>query len=176
LINGRDCSPLAEVTQKFADHLRLQGTGKLRDGRVINVYGRCSCPDTPCYQVTDRAWGSAGNGRPLEPFRTMAVDPEKVKLGSFLYIPDLDGMTMPGRSPVGGFVHDGCVAADDNGGNIDGKQLDWFVGRRTHFLGLVRRRGMHNWAKQVRVLDGSTLCGRKDGRIVRTGPAPAAAI
>src|SRR5512134_3217609 len=34
LYDGRGCSPIAEVTPGFADQLALQGTGKLRDGRV----------------------------------------------------------------------------------------------------------------------------------------------
>jgi 3D (Asp-Asp-Asp) domain-containing protein len=170
LFNSRDCAPIADVSEDFAAALSLQGTGKLRDGRVINVAGRCKCPQaTRCFVVTNRKWGNAGTGRALEPFRTVAVDPKQVKLGSLLYIPALDGMTMPGREPVGGFVHDGCVAADDTGGGIDGKQIDLFVAKRAFYLGLARRRGSHAWAKHVRVLDGSKMCARQNGRVVRVG-------
>jgi 3D (Asp-Asp-Asp) domain-containing protein len=169
---NKDCSSLAEVSPDFASALSLQGTGKLRDGRVINTSGRCKCPQTTrCYHVTNRKWGNAGTGRPLDPFRTVAVDPKQVKLGSLLYIPALDGMTMPGRPPVGGFVHDGCVAADDTGGGIDGKQIDLFVAKRAFYLGLARRRGSHAWAKHVRVMDGSKLCKREGGHVVRVGSA-----
>jgi len=172
LYNGRDCSPIAEVTPEFASALALQGTGKLRDGRVINVFGRCKCGQTrSCYTVTGRKWGTAGTGRALDPFRTVAVDPAQVKLGSLLYIPALDGLTMPGRAPVGGFKHDGCVAADDTGGGIDGKQLDLFVARHAFYIGLARRGGSHSWSKHVRVLDGKNRCERKGGRVHRIDAA-----
>ena len=108
----------------------LQGTGKLRDGRVLNIWGHCTCDHKPCFKVTENQWGTAGTGKPLQPFRTVAVDPKVVKLGSLLYVPLLEGRTMPGRAPWGGFVHDGCVVADDTGGGIDGNQLDLFVGRK----------------------------------------------
>jgi 3D (Asp-Asp-Asp) domain-containing protein len=175
LYNGKDCSVIADVSPEFADQAELQGTGKLRDGRVINVWGHCKCGRTRahrCYTVTGRKWGNAGNGRPLDPFRTVAVDPKVVKLGSLLYLPALDGMTMPGRAPIGGFKHDGCVAADDTGGGIDGKQLDLFVGRRSFYLGLAQRKGSHRWAKNIKVLDGKSRCERKGGRVYRVG-APA---
>jgi 3D (Asp-Asp-Asp) domain-containing protein len=169
LYNGKGCSPIADVTESFADQLALQGTGKLRDGRVVNVWGKCKCGDARrCFKVTGRKWGNSGTGRPLEPFRTVAVDPKQVKLGSLLYLPALDGMTMPGRGPIGGFKHDGCVAADDTGGGIDGRQLDLFVGRRAFYIGLARRRGgSHRWAKQVKVLDGKGRCERKGGHVQR---------
>jgi 3D (Asp-Asp-Asp) domain-containing protein len=170
LYNGRDCAPIADVSAGFASAIALQGTGKLRDGRVVNVFGRCKCGETSrCYSVTGRTWGSAGNGRALDPFRTVAVDPKQVKLGSLLYIPALDGMTMPGRAPVGGFKHDGCVAADDTGGGIDGMQLDLFVARRVYYLGLARNRGSHGWAKHVKVMEGKLRCQRKGGRVSRVG-------
>jgi 3D (Asp-Asp-Asp) domain-containing protein len=166
LYNGRDCDPIAEVSERFASQLELQGTGKLRDGRVVNVWGRCKCGDARrCFKVTGRKWGNSGTGRALDPFRTVAVDPKQVKLGSLLYLPALDGMTMPGRAPIGGFKHDGCVSADDTGGGIDGKQLDLFVARRAFYVGLARRGGSHSWSKHVKVLDGKGRCERKDGRV-----------
>ena len=84
----------------------------------------------PASRSPPQQWGTAGSGRPLQPFRTVAVDPKLIKLGSLLYVPLLEGRTMPGRAPWGGFVHDGCVVADDTGGGINGKQLDLFVGAR----------------------------------------------
>lgn len=170
LYDDKTCAAIADVSPEFASALSMEGTGKLRDGRVVHVAGRCKCAEaTRCFRTTGKEWGNAGTGRPLDPFRTVAVDPRVVKLGSLLYIPALDGMTMPGRGPVGGFVHDGCVAADDTGGGIDGKQLDLFVAKRSYYLGLARRRGSHAWAKHVKVLDGSKLCARKHGRVYRVG-------
>src|SRR5207253_3427166 len=85
------CRPLADVSRSFAAELTMQGTGRLRDGRIVNVWGGCSCADrSMCFKVTGRQWGNAGTGRPLAPFRTVAVDPRLIKLGSLLYIPELD--------------------------------------------------------------------------------------
>ncbi len=165
LYSGDQCSPIADVTRDFAMQLQLQGTGKLRDGRVLNIWGHCKCARTPCFKVTENQWGTGGSGRPLQPFRTVAVDPKVVKLGSLLYVPLLEGRTMPGRSPWGGYVHDGCVVADDTGGGIDGNRLDLFVGRKAYFLGISGTGGSHAWARHVPVFDGSKICARK-GRVV----------
>jgi 3D (Asp-Asp-Asp) domain-containing protein len=172
LYSGTDgCEPIAEVSREFAAQLALQGTGKLKDGRVLNVWGHCSCDHTPCFKVTDTQWGTAGAGKPLQPFRTVAVDPRVIKLGTLLYVPLLEGRTMPGRAPWGGFIHDGCVVADDTGGGIDGNQLDLFVGRKAYFLGISGSGGSHAWARHVPVFDGAKICERKGRKITKKAGA-----
>ncbi|MBZ0238242.1 MAG: hypothetical protein K8M05_38380 [Deltaproteobacteria bacterium] len=169
-IYDRKCNVLTNVSRPFAAQLALQGTGRLRDGRLLNVAGKCSCPRRPCFHVLPkhRKWGMGGSGQPLEPFRTVAVDPKRVKLGSLLYIPALDGVRMPGRAPVGGFIHDGCVVAGDTGGGIQGSQLDLFVARRAYVHALARRGGSHGWLKKLDVFDGSTRCTRRGGKVSRS--------
>jgi len=164
---GGKCEPIAQVSRAFAQQLRIQGTGKLRDGRMLNVFGACKCGYSPCFKVTAQQWGTAGSGRPLQPFRTVAVDPKLVKLGSLLYIPLLEGRTMPGRPPWGGFVHDGCVVADDTGGGIKDKQIDLFVGKKGWFLGLSGSGGSHSWARHVPVFDGVGICERVGRKVSR---------
>src|SRR5262245_20180539 len=44
------CEPIAEVSREFAQQLALQGTGKLKDGRVLNVWGACNCGHSPCFR------------------------------------------------------------------------------------------------------------------------------
>jgi len=161
------CEPIAEVSKEFAQQLAVQGTGKLRDGRVVNIWGSCNCKHSPCFKVTRAQWGTAGSGKPLQPFRTVAVDPRVVKLGSLLYVPLLEGRTMPGRAPWGGYVHDGCVVADDTGGHIAGDRIDLFVGRKGYFLGLSGSGGSHAWARHVPVYDGSEICQRKGRQLGR---------
>jgi 3D (Asp-Asp-Asp) domain-containing protein len=163
----QNCEPIAEVTREFAHQLKVQGTGKLKDGRVLNVWGHCGCATSPCFKVIEHQWGTAGSGRPLQPFRTVAVDPKLVKLGSLLYVPLLEGRVMPGRAPFGGFVHDGCVVADDTGGGIKGHQIDFFVGKKGWFLGMSGSRGSHAWARHVPVYDGAKICERKGRRVAR---------
>jgi 3D (Asp-Asp-Asp) domain-containing protein len=171
----KECTPIAEVTREFAQQLALQGSGKLRDGRVLNIWGHCRCDREhrlPCFRVTKNQWGTAGSGHPLQPFRTVAVDPKVVKLGSLLYVPLLEGRTMPGRAPWGGFVHDGCVVADDTGG-FGGAKLDLFVGKKGYFfgLGVSGSQTGHAWAKHVPVYDGSKICERRGTRVARTSGA-----
>lgn len=171
IYEGGTCKPISEVSKEFAAQLALQGTGKLKDGRVINIWGHCNCEASPCFKVTSAQWGTAGNGRRLQPYRTVAVDPKVIKLGSLLYVPLLEGRTMPGRAPWGGFVHDGCVVADDVGGGIKDKQLDLFVGRKRHYLGLSGSAGSHAWARHVPVFDGSKICERKGRQVARRAGA-----
>jgi 3D (Asp-Asp-Asp) domain-containing protein len=149
----------------------VQGTGKLRDGRVLNIWGPCNCKRSPCFKVTRAQWGTAGTGRPLQPFRTVAVDPKVVKLGSWLYVPLLEGRTMPGRQPWGGYIHDGCVIADDTGGHISGQRIDLFVGRKGYFLGLSGSGGSHAWARHVPVFDGTGICDQKRRQPARKAAA-----
>jgi 3D (Asp-Asp-Asp) domain-containing protein len=169
--NGGSCDPISEVSREFASQLRIQGTGKLRDGRVLNIWGHCPCSTSPCFKVTAAQWGTAGSGRQLHPFRTVAVDPKVIKLGSLLHVPLLEGRTMPGRPPWGGFVHDGCVVADDVGGGIKGHQLDLFVGRKGWFLGMSGHATHNAWAKNIPVFDGSKVCERKGRNVTRRAGA-----
>lgn len=171
LYEAGTCNTIAEVSHEFANQLAIQGTGKLHDGRVLNIWGRCKCSNSPCFKVTENQWGTAGSNHPLQPFRTVAVDPKVVKLGSLLYVPLLEGRTMPGRPPWGGYVHDGCVVADDTGGHIDGHRLDLFVGRKAYFLGLSGSGSSHAWAKHVPIYDGSQICERKGRKVSRKSGA-----
>jgi 3D (Asp-Asp-Asp) domain-containing protein len=100
--------------------------------------------------------------RPLSPFRSVAVDPVEVPIGTMLYIAELDGLTMPGRGSYGGFVHDGCVLADDRGGGVKGHQIDFFTARRHHYTAFDRRHRL----KSVTVYDGKGRCMRKGRRVV----------
>lgn len=168
---GQACEPIAETTREFVREVTMQGTGKLRDGRLVNIWGRCKCPTSPCFTIVTQQWGIGGAGRPLQPFRSVAVDPKLIKLGSLLHVPELEGRTMPGRPPWGGFVHDGCVIADDTGGAVKNRQLDLFVGRRNWFLGMSGSPGRHSWARGVPVFDGSKICERKGRKISRRAGA-----
>ena len=159
-IYKKDCTPLAEIDRGFAAQLDMQGTGKLRDGRVVNTSGLCACPNSPCFMEIKAAWAIGANGR-LVPFRSVAIDTRIVPLGSLLYVPELDGVRMPGRAPWGGYLHDGCVIADDRGGGIRGRELDLFVAKKGYSNGLHHRTRL----QKVTVYEGKGWCERKDGRV-----------
>lgn len=162
----KGCKPIAEVDPAFAKQLDIQGTGKLADGRVLNTSGLCKCPNSPCFMEIKATWAIGANGR-LAPFRSVAIDTRLIELGSLLYIPELAGKRMPGKAPWGGYVHDGCVVADDRGGGIRGKELDLFVAKKGYSTALYHRTRL----KQVTVFDGTGWCERRDGRIRKVAGA-----
>jgi 3D (Asp-Asp-Asp) domain-containing protein len=158
------CKPLAKITAEYAKRLLIEGTGRLRNGWTVNVSGNCDCPLSPCFFIVPKSkrWGVGVRYRPLRPFRSVAVDPAMVSIGQTLYIPELDGLTMPGKAPWGGFVHDGCVMADDRGGGIKDEQLDFFMGQFNFYDGFFKRHRIQS----VTVYDGKTRCKNEDGKLV----------
>ena len=78
-----------------------------------------------CFEQLDIAQHPFGRGagqRPLIPFKSVAVDPTVIAIGEPLYIPEFDGLSLPDGS-----IHDGCVRADDTGGGIKKRKMDFFV-------------------------------------------------
>lgn len=152
----RRCAPIARVSRSFVRRLTLEGTGRLADGRIVNVAHKCRCEQVKrCFMVLGkRRWGLGVGGRPLVPFRSVAVDSSVVRISRTLYIPALDGAMMPGRPPFGGFVHDGCVIADDRGGGVRGRHLDIFLGRLRHYRSLFEGRP----PRRARVHRGRARC------------------
>lgn len=113
------------VPERYACSLKLEGSGLMRDDRVVNYTGACNFGYGTCFEqldVADFPFGRGAGVRPLIPFKSVAVDPRVVQLGEPLYIPEFDGMPLPDGS-----IHDGCVRADDTGGGIKGRKLDFFV-------------------------------------------------
>lgn len=62
---------------------------------------------------------------PLMAFRTIAVDRDRIKMGTVIYIPKLRGKTFWNKGEI--FVHDGYVIASDTGGAIENNHIDMFV-------------------------------------------------
>jgi 3D (Asp-Asp-Asp) domain-containing protein len=117
---------LGTYPQSFADDLKMEGTGILLDGRVLNWAGSCNKGAGTCYVVLDPSVYPEGRGagdRTLKVYRSIAVDPRMIHLGDAVYLPELDGVVLPD-----GTVHDGCVVADDVGAMIKRKHVDFFVG------------------------------------------------
>jgi 3D (Asp-Asp-Asp) domain-containing protein len=129
--------PLLKVPKGFADRVCVEGTGVLRDGRVVNIENcssgyRCAGSNaTVCFVVIDAKrfpWGMGSNGNPLVPLRSIAVDNAVIPYGTPLYIEAWDGVWIPEVEGLGGFVHDGRFRADDVGNGVTGKHLDIFSG------------------------------------------------
>lgn len=116
---------IGRFPRTYVFELKMEGSGILRDGRIINYDGRCEYGIGTCFSQLDprkHPLGKGGQQRPLLPFKSVAVDPRFVPLGTTLYLPELRGLPLPD-----GTLHDGCVRADDTGGNIRRRELDFFV-------------------------------------------------
>lgn len=119
---------LSKVSRRFYKKIALEGTAQLVDSRVINVYGRTKGQNRYVV-VGEKAPYGYGNSKkyPLEPFRSLAVDPKVIPIGTELYIPEFYGMRY--MDPYGNYrLHDGRFRAVDVGGAIKGNRIDMFTG------------------------------------------------
>ena len=71
-------------------------------------------------------YGDGVQGYALVPFRTVAVDPARIPIGSLLFIPDAVGV--PFTHEGEDYTHDGYFFAADVGGAIRGAHIDTFTG------------------------------------------------
>jgi hypothetical protein len=127
-----DAAFIADVPYDFATSIRLEGTGKLEDGTMLNI--DCDCGGGfDCFVELgpEFPWGMGSAGNALEPYVSVAVDESVIDHGAVLYAPALDGVPLPE-----GGTHDGCLRADDVGGGIVGMHIDWFVGLEASYLAL----------------------------------------
>ena len=101
----------------------MEGSGKLNDGRVLNYHSKID--GIRRFHVTEHSWGRGTGNCPLRPFKTIAVDPSFLPMGSVVYIDETVGMKLPD-----GRLHNGVWYAQDTGGAIQKDRIDFFVGRR----------------------------------------------
>lgn len=118
---------LQMVSQKFLTDLKMEGTGRLLNGKMVNFKGRVTKPDG----TLETRWRWCGPEAPygygyedllLVPFKSVAVDPTVIPLGSRVYIPAVRGAPLPDGS-----IHDGIFYAIDIGAAIVDKKIDIFT-------------------------------------------------
>lgn len=142
---------IAKTHPRFRRDLIRQGSGWLRDGRVLVYYGKVR--GEVRFTLTKSKYGIGSNGCPLIPHRTVAVDPRWVKLGSKLYIPELEGAKLPD-----GTVHDGMFIASDRG-QFRGAHIDLFAGEGPRGARPFIRKGYGSRSRVTVYVDGkSTNC------------------
>ena len=134
-LRTRSGSLIARVAPAFKKQLDIEGSARLSGGRVVNfdqkINGRWS------YLVAmDAPYGLDALGHKLIPYRTIAVDPDVIKLGTVVYIPALDGIRLPS-----GKTHDGLCLAQDTGQGIEGARIDVFVGFENDVNNTLTRSG-----------------------------------
>lgn len=111
---------IARTHKQFKLDLVRQGTGWLRDGRTINFIKKVAGESR--FKITRHRYGIDTTGCPLVPWRTIAVDPRFIPLGTRISIPQLAGARLPD-----GTIHDGMFVAADRG-HFRGARVDLFVG------------------------------------------------
>jgi 3D (Asp-Asp-Asp) domain-containing protein len=111
---------IATTSVRFRKDLIREGSGHLRDGRTV-AYDR-KLHGTNRFRIVRSEYGVGRLGCALVPYRTVAVDPRFVKLGTTISIPQLKGARLPD-----GTIHDGIFVANDRG-HFRGAHVDLFVG------------------------------------------------
>jgi 3D (Asp-Asp-Asp) domain-containing protein len=113
---------IARVSAKFLAGLRMEGTGKFLDGRVINFHARVDGEIRWRWCPPEAPYGYGLEDYVLKPFRSVAVDPKVVPIPSRVYIPAALNMPLPD-----GTLHDGIFEAIDIGAAIQDKRIDMFT-------------------------------------------------
>lgn len=134
-LRTHDGKVIARVAPSFKRQLDMEGSARLRDGRVVNLDEKVH-GDRRYLVVRNAPFGLGALGYKLIPYRTVAVDPKVIKLGTVLYIPSLVGVRLPS-----GEVHDGFAFACDAGQGIVSHRIDLFVGFESDLSNALTRSG-----------------------------------
>jgi 3D (Asp-Asp-Asp) domain-containing protein len=87
------------------------------------------------FRRIDSRFGLTASGFSIVPYRSLAVDPSVIPIGTVLFIPAARGMKV--TMPEGRVIrHDGLFFAADTGGKIRGNHIDVYTGtdRKSPFL------------------------------------------
>lgn len=137
---------IAHTHHRFKLDLVREGGGWLTDGRTVVFDKRVGGESR--FRIVQAKYGTTATGCPLIPFRTIAVDPRIIKLGSRVYVPQLKGMTLPD-----GTIHDGMFIAADRG-HFRGKHLDFFIGAGTRGVRPFYRKGYGSRSRVTVYVEG----------------------
>lgn len=147
-VNGNRIGPT--LSRKDWCYAAMQGTVQVVNPQGVpityNYAGRGSSQQVDCspffssladstlkavnrtrFSAVSAAYGLGTGGYQLVPYRTIAVDRNRIPLGSVIFIPVARGttITLPSGEQV---VHDGYFFAADVGGAIQGNHIDVFIG------------------------------------------------
>lgn len=109
---------LAKVAKKTKSKIRMEGTGLLESGHLINLGTHLNEFMRLNRKKTPYGLGSKNNG--LVPYVSVAAN--DIPFGTTLYVKALDGVKLPT-----GAKHNGCVRVDDVSWSFNGCHIDFFV-------------------------------------------------
>lgn len=129
-LKDRNGKTIAKVSKNTYEKFRMEGTGLLRSGVMVNLDG-----DNDEFMKLNRKktpYGLGSNSHSLTPWISVATN--DIKRGTTLYIKQLDGLKLPN-----GKKHNGCVRVDDEGWSMGGCQIDFFVLQYTAYQTLTKK-------------------------------------
>lgn len=129
------------VSKRFKKDLDMEGTGILLNGKTVNYAGMKN--GGVRYKYTPSRWGLGVGTCKLLPYRSVAVDPRIIPLGTKVYIPQAKGMKLPD-----GTIHDGIFRAEDVGQAIKQKKMDFFAAEGASSGNLYNKHGIRSM-KQI---------------------------
>ncbi|MBC6679559.1 peptidoglycan DD-metalloendopeptidase family protein [Mogibacterium sp. BX12] len=109
---------LAETKDGLPNATEGIPSGKKKDLGIFELTAYCACR-----KCTGDGDGITATGTKAESYKTVAVDPNEIPLGSKLYIEGI-----------------GTVRAEDTGGAIKGKRIDLFIGSHQEALSFGRQK------------------------------------
>ncbi|MDC9824776.1 3D domain-containing protein [Devosia sp. ZB163] len=146
---------LAAGSRQFVEAASIEGTAELADGTILN-FDRIIRGEVRWRRVS-APHGIDARGCALVPFRSAAVDPDLVPLGSRLLIAETRGIRLPG-----GGTHDGIWVATDTGEKIKGRRIDLFTGRGKASMATIEKVGIDYLDPvQVRVVGRGASCPQR---------------
>ena len=110
---------LGRFSSAFVKAFRVESAARLRDGRCISYLKKSNRAT-----VVDQFLGYGGHR--LTELKSIAVDPRLIPLGSVVYIPQAENVSVDGHALSGVFY------AHDVGSAVKGKHIDIFVGRKAN--------------------------------------------
>jgi 3D (Asp-Asp-Asp) domain-containing protein len=140
---------LHRASKEFVTDAEVQGSGELKDGRIV-MYAGTDANGAPRWKLSTHPYAIGASGCPLLPFRSISVDKRVIPLFTKLFIPETKGMELPD-----GTIHDGVWYALDTGSAIKRDRVDLFVGAGKAPLGVMKRQGIYHLTKLK-----ATLLGR----------------
>jgi 3D (Asp-Asp-Asp) domain-containing protein len=112
---------LRRGSEEFFQAASIEGSARFEDGQVLNYHRRIG-GDVRWMNI-DAELGLDARGCELVPFRSAAVDPAAVALGTVMLVEETRGMLLPDGS-----AHDGMWIAADTGDSILGDRIDLYTG------------------------------------------------
>ncbi len=93
-LRTREGHVIAHVGARFRRQLDVEGSGRLRDGRVVTIEGTFA-GQSSFLLIENSPFGVGAPGYKLVPWRTVSVHPKRIALGTVLFIPALVGVRLP---------------------------------------------------------------------------------